>query len=147
MALFIFQVMDLATLAQPQLPGRRGSECATIRAMAAAHQGIGSERLRTGYGLTRRLRAADAAAAAADDAVAAAALHEQKKVARREAARKRRSRAADAAAAPKRSISLAIRHLLLLVKCGRRVICSLGSGTHRPLHTHLSVVVASAARD
>jgi len=63
-------------------------------------QGIRSEKLRTGCGLTRRLRAADAAAAAADDAVAADALHEQKKVASREAARKRRSRAADAAAAP-----------------------------------------------
>ena len=30
-------------------------------------------------------------------------------------------------AARKRSISLAIRHLLLLVKCGRRVVCRRGS--------------------
>jgi len=57
-------------------------------------------------------RAADAAAAPADDA--AAALYEQK-VANREAE-----------AARKRSISLAIRHLLL-VKCGRRVVCRRGS--------------------
>jgi len=62
----------------------------------------------------RRSRAADAADAPADDA--AAALHEQKKVANCEA---------DAALA--RSISLAIRHLLLLVKCGRRVVCRRGS--------------------
>jgi len=40
---------------------------------------------------------------------------------------------------PARSISLTTRHFLLLVKCGRRVVCRLGSGTHRPLHTHLSV--------
>jgi len=40
---------------------------------------------------------------------------------------------------PARSISLATRPFLLLVKCGRRVVCRLGSGTHRPLHTHLSV--------
>ena len=51
-----------------------------------------------------------------------------KEAARRDAqtARKRRSRAADAAAVA-RSISLAIRHLLLLVKCGRRVVCRRGS--------------------
>ena len=35
---------------------------------------------------------------------------------------------------PARSISLTTRPLLLLVKCGRRVVCRLGSGTHRPLH-------------
>ena len=40
---------------------------------------------------------------------------------------------------PARSISLTTGHFLLLVKCGRRVVCRLGSGTHRPLHTHLSV--------
>ena len=40
---------------------------------------------------------------------------------------------------PARSISLTTRHFLLLVKCGRRVVCRLGSGIHRPLHTHLSV--------
>jgi len=47
-----------------------------------------------------------------------------KEAARRDAqtARKRRSRAA-----AKRSISLAIRHLFLLVKCGRRVVCRRGS--------------------
>jgi len=40
---------------------------------------------------------------------------------------------------PARSISLTTRHYLLLVKCSRRVICRLNSGTHGPLHTHLSV--------
>ena len=40
---------------------------------------------------------------------------------------------------PARSISLTTRHFLLLVKCGRRVVCRLGSGTHRPIRTHLSV--------
>jgi len=48
---------------------------------------------------------------------------------------------------PARSISLTTRHLLLLVKRGRRVVCRRGSGTHRPLHTHLGVAVTSAARD
>ena len=75
-------------------------------AVRALTQGIRSERLRTGYGLTRRF-SADAAAAAADDAVAAAALHEQKEVASREAARKRRSRAAHAAAAPADDVAAA----------------------------------------
>ena len=102
---------------QPRLPGRHERDTrAMIRAIAAAHQGIRSERRRTDSedgpavrstqtkeaarrdaqtARTRRSRAADAAAAPADDA--AAALHEQKKVASREAdaARKRRSRAAD----------------------------------------------------
>ena len=40
---------------------------------------------------------------------------------------------------PARSISLTTRHYLLLGKCSRCVICRLNSGTHGPLHTHLSV--------
>jgi len=43
---------------------------------------------------------------------------------------------------PARSISLTTRHFLLLVKCSRRVVCRLDSGTHRPLHTFERVAVA-----
>jgi len=90
---------------QPRLPGRHERETrATICAIAAAHEGIRSERRRTDSedgpavrstqtkeaarrdaqtARTHQSRAADAAAAPADDT--AAALHEQKMVANREA--------------------------------------------------------------